>query len=172
MTRNWPSFRTGDAEFLERRRKLRDRYHGALLGLAAGDALGTTLEFKTPGTFKPLSDMVGGGPFNLQPGQWTDDPCGRARMPRRLLRSLENQVGEEGSHRRIWDRFHNGEVIFIIRRKCNTDRSSPSIPLRKCTTLNFVCFCLCLLIDRVGPPVGDCFSNWDARKGVRFWTVG
>jgi hypothetical protein len=22
------------------------------------------------------------------------------------------------------------------------------------------------------PPVGDCFSNWDARKGVRFWTVG
>jgi ADP-ribosyl-[dinitrogen reductase] hydrolase len=31
------------------------------------------LEFKTPGTFKPLSDMVGGGPFNLQPGQWTDD---------------------------------------------------------------------------------------------------
>jgi ADP-ribosyl-[dinitrogen reductase] hydrolase len=31
------------------------------------------LEFKTPGTFKPLSDMVGGGPFNLQSGQWTDD---------------------------------------------------------------------------------------------------
>ena len=56
-----------DAEFMERRRKLRDRYHGAMLGLAAGDALGTTLEFKTPGTFKPLSDMVGGGPFNLQP---------------------------------------------------------------------------------------------------------
>jgi len=53
--------------------KLRGRYHGALLGLAAGDALGTTLEFKSPGTFKPLSDMVGGGPFNLQPGQWTDD---------------------------------------------------------------------------------------------------
>ena len=62
-----------DNEFLARRRRLRDRYHGALLGLAVGDALGTTLEFKTPGTFKPLSDMVGGGPFNLQPGQWTDD---------------------------------------------------------------------------------------------------
>jgi hypothetical protein len=62
-----------DNEFLARRRRLRDRYHGALLGLAAGDALGTTLEFKAPDTFKPLSDMVGGGPFNLQPGQWTDD---------------------------------------------------------------------------------------------------
>jgi len=27
------------------------KYRGALLGLAVGDALGTTLEFKRPGTF-------------------------------------------------------------------------------------------------------------------------
>jgi ADP-ribosylglycohydrolase len=40
-----------------------DRYRGALLGLAVGDALGTTLEFKAPGTFKPIADMIGGGPF-------------------------------------------------------------------------------------------------------------
>ncbi len=51
----------------------RDRYRGCLLGLAAGDALGTTLEFRQPGTFSPVEDMVGGGPFDLQPGQWTDD---------------------------------------------------------------------------------------------------
>jgi len=50
-----------------------DRYRGALLGLAAGDALGTTLEFTRPGAFTPISDMVGGGPFHLQPGQWSDD---------------------------------------------------------------------------------------------------
>jgi ADP-ribosylglycohydrolase len=50
-----------------------DRYRGCLLGLAAGDALGTTLEFEGPGTFEPLTDMVGGGPFNLKPGEWTDD---------------------------------------------------------------------------------------------------
>lgn len=49
------------------------RYRGSLLGLAVGDALGTTLEFKSPGTFPPLTDMVGGGPFHLEPGQWTDD---------------------------------------------------------------------------------------------------
>src|SRR5512137_101985 len=53
--------------------EIRDRYRGALLGLAAGDALGTTLEFKRPGTFAPITDMVGGGPFHLKPGQWTDD---------------------------------------------------------------------------------------------------
>jgi ADP-ribosyl-[dinitrogen reductase] hydrolase len=52
---------------------LTDRYHGALLGLAAGDALGTTVEFRSPGTFEPVTDIVGGGPFNLEPGQWTDD---------------------------------------------------------------------------------------------------
>jgi ADP-ribosyl-[dinitrogen reductase] hydrolase len=52
---------------------LRDRYRGALLGLAVGDALGTTVEFKAPGTFKPVTDLVGGGPFSLSPGQWTDD---------------------------------------------------------------------------------------------------
>jgi ADP-ribosylglycohydrolase len=52
---------------------LLERYRGALLGLAAGDALGTTLEFSAPGTFDPIDDMHGGGPFRLQPGQWTDD---------------------------------------------------------------------------------------------------
>jgi ADP-ribosylglycohydrolase len=51
----------------------KDRYRGALLGLATGDALGTTLEFEAPESFQPLMDMVGGGPFNLKPGQWTDD---------------------------------------------------------------------------------------------------
>jgi len=50
-----------------------DRYTGALLGLAAGDALGTTLEFHAPGSFEPIADMNGGGPFALDPGQWTDD---------------------------------------------------------------------------------------------------
>ena len=51
----------------------RDRAVGALVGLAVGDAVGTTLEFKRPGSFTPIDDMVGGGPFDLEPGQWTDD---------------------------------------------------------------------------------------------------
>lgn len=51
----------------------RDRAVGALVGLAVGDAVGTALEFRAPGTFTPIDDMVGGGPFGLEPGQWTDD---------------------------------------------------------------------------------------------------
>ena len=46
----------------------RNRHRGALFGLAAGDAVGTTLEFRQPGTFQPIDDMVGGGPFGLAPG--------------------------------------------------------------------------------------------------------
>ena len=53
--------------------KLVDRYRGALFGLAVGDALGTTVEFKPRGSFRPVTDMLGGGPFALEPGQWTDD---------------------------------------------------------------------------------------------------
>ncbi len=50
-----------------------ERYRGCLLGLAVGDAVGTTLEFSPPGTFAPIDDMLGGGPFGLRAGEWTDD---------------------------------------------------------------------------------------------------
>ena len=52
---------------------IKDRAIGAILGLAVGDAVGTTLEFEVRDTYEPLTDMVGGGPFGLKPGQWTDD---------------------------------------------------------------------------------------------------
>ncbi len=51
----------------------RERFRGSLLGLAIGDAVGTTAECARRGTFAPLTDLVGGGPFGLTPGQWTDD---------------------------------------------------------------------------------------------------
>lgn len=50
-----------------------DRFRGCLLGLAVGDAVGTTVEFRARGSFEPVTDLVGGGPFGLAPGQWTDD---------------------------------------------------------------------------------------------------
>jgi ADP-ribosyl-[dinitrogen reductase] hydrolase len=65
------------------------RYQGCLLGLAAGDALGTTLEFMRPGSFSLIDDIVGGGPFNLAPGEWTDDTS----MALCLAESLIEKVG-------------------------------------------------------------------------------
>lgn len=54
---------------------LQERARGAFVGLAAGDALGTTLEFTGPlDPFTPqVTQIVGGGPFGLPAGAWTDD---------------------------------------------------------------------------------------------------
>ncbi|HEY9653824.1 MAG TPA: ADP-ribosylglycohydrolase family protein [Coleofasciculaceae cyanobacterium] len=71
-----------------------ERYRGCLLGLAVGDAVGTTLEFCSPGTFTPINDMVGGGPFGLEPGQWTDDTS----MALCLAQSLIEQRGFVPTH--------------------------------------------------------------------------
>ncbi|KPA07704.1 ADP-ribosylarginine hydrolase Tri1 [Pantoea agglomerans] len=49
-----------------------DKAKGLLMGLAVGDAVGTTLEFQARDS-SHIYDMVGGGPFNLKAGEWTDD---------------------------------------------------------------------------------------------------
>ncbi|MBB6020388.1 ADP-ribosyl-[dinitrogen reductase] hydrolase [Paenibacillus sp. JGP012] len=67
----------------------KDRFGGCLIGLAVGDALGTTVEFSAPGTFEPVTDMIGGGVFGLEAGQWTDDTS----MALCLAESLIRQQG-------------------------------------------------------------------------------
>jgi ADP-ribosyl-[dinitrogen reductase] hydrolase len=52
---------------------MNDRRRGALIGLAIGDALGAAVEFRSPGTFAPVTGYRGGGPHGLAPGEWTDD---------------------------------------------------------------------------------------------------
>jgi len=66
-----------------------DRFAGTLLGLAAGDAVGTAVEFRPRRSFEPVTDMVGGGPFRLQAGQWTDDTS----MALCLAESLRERAG-------------------------------------------------------------------------------
>jgi ADP-ribosyl-[dinitrogen reductase] hydrolase len=51
----------------------KERFRGCLLGLACGDAVGAAVEFRPRGSFPAVSDMIGGGPFHLKPGEWTDD---------------------------------------------------------------------------------------------------
>lgn len=65
---------------------------GTLLGLAAGDAFGTTLEFRAleAPPFPTLAtgphvDITGGGPFDVEPGQVTDDSQMAACLAASLL---------------------------------------------------------------------------------------
>lgn len=62
-----PPFSSGSAHHR------RERYRGALLGLAVGDALGTTLEFCPRDYYPTHTEMLGGGAFDVAPGEWTDD---------------------------------------------------------------------------------------------------
>lgn len=82
------------------------RIIGCLLGLAVGDAVGTTLEFRKKGSFTPITDMVGGGPFRLEPGQWTDDTS----MALCLAHSLIHCRGFDAADqmRRYCNWYHHG----------------------------------------------------------------
>ena len=86
---------------------VRDRAKGALLGLAVGDALGTTLEFHERDNEPRIVDITGGGPFQLPPGCWTDDTAMALALADSLL------AAESLDCRDLMDRFvawwRNGE---------------------------------------------------------------
>lgn len=63
----------------------KQRYRGALLGLAVGDALGVPAEFKPRGCFPKVTEIEGGGVFHLTPGEWTDDTTMALCMAQSLI---------------------------------------------------------------------------------------
>ena len=62
-----------DPATLTAARSLRERFQGALLGLATGDAVAAPTQYRRRGTFTPVGDLIGGGPFDLPRGAWSDD---------------------------------------------------------------------------------------------------
>ena len=64
---------------------LKNRYRGCLVGLAVGDALGVPLEFSKRGSLPLVTEMIGQGPFNLKPGEWTDDTSMALCMAQSLI---------------------------------------------------------------------------------------
>jgi ADP-ribosyl-[dinitrogen reductase] hydrolase len=78
-----------------------------LIGLAIGDAVGTTLEFSDRDANPPLTDMVGGGPFALEAGQWTDDTAMALALGSSLL--CCDGVDEADLMARFWSWFDAGD---------------------------------------------------------------
>lgn len=76
---------TRSPEVLDAARTLRERFQGALLGLAVGDALAAHTQFRKPGSFAPVGDLLGGGPFDLPRGAWTDDTAMSLLLAESLL---------------------------------------------------------------------------------------
>ena len=83
-----------------------NRFRGCLLGLAVGDAIGTTVEFKPRGSFPTVTDMVGGGPFQMKPGQWTDDTSMALCLATSLI--FNNGFDPIDQMDRYWDWYQNG----------------------------------------------------------------
>jgi ADP-ribosylglycohydrolase len=72
-------------DVMDAARTLRERFQGALLGLAVGDALAAHTQFRKPGTFAAVGDLLGGGPFDQPRGAWTDDTAMALLLAESLL---------------------------------------------------------------------------------------
>ena len=90
---------------------LLDRFRGCLLGLAVGDAVGVTAEFKPRGTFEPVTDMVGGGHFGLPAGAWTDDTSMALCLATSLLE--KNGFDAQDQMERYWRWYQEGYLCSI-----------------------------------------------------------
>ena len=96
-------------EVLDAARTLRDRFQGALLGLAVGDALAAHTQFRKPGSFAPVGDLLGGGPFDLPRGAWTDDTAMALLLAESLLeRGFDAQ--DQVSRYARWQREGHGSA--------------------------------------------------------------
>lgn len=85
-------------------RSLRERFLGALLGLAVGDAAAAATQYRRAGTFSPVGDLIGGGPFDLPPGGWSDDTAMALCLADSLLACGGFEARDQVDRYRRWQR--------------------------------------------------------------------
>jgi ADP-ribosyl-[dinitrogen reductase] hydrolase len=93
-----------DEPMLSAAQRLRDRFQGALLGLALGDALAAPTQFRKPGSFAPVGDLLGGGPFNLPRGGWSDDTAMALCLAESLVETDGMDNRDQAERYRRWQR--------------------------------------------------------------------
>lgn len=93
-----------DQEALSAARGLRGRFHGALLGLATGDALAAATQYRKPGTFGTVGDLLGGGPFDLPRGAWSDDTAMVLCLAESLIECQGFDAKDQVERYKLWQR--------------------------------------------------------------------
>lgn len=83
-------------------RGLRGRFVGALVGLAVGDAIAAATQYGRPGRFAPVGDMLGGGPYDLPRGAWSDDTAMALCLAESLLESNGFDVRDQVERYHRW----------------------------------------------------------------------
>lgn len=106
--RDWTSAAAGEADLLlepstlAAARGLRERFLGALLGLAVGDAVAAATQFRRPDRFAPVGDLLGGGPFDLPRGAWSDDTAMALCLAESLLECNGFDAGDQVERYTRW----------------------------------------------------------------------
>lgn len=138
-----------------------DRATGALLGLAVGDALGATLEFKPRDTYAPLTGMAGGGPFALPAGMWTDDTSMALALADSLIARGELDPAD------------------LMRRFLNWWRKGEYSPMGECFDIGVTTRAALARFERSGDPMAGDDDPMTAGNGslmrlapVAIWGVG
>jgi ADP-ribosylglycohydrolase len=83
-------------------RGVRERFIGSLVGLAVGDAVAAATQYQRPGRFAPVGDMLGGGPFDLPRGAWSDDTAMALCLADSLLESNGFDARDQVERYRRW----------------------------------------------------------------------
>ncbi|HYX75280.1 MAG TPA: ADP-ribosylglycohydrolase family protein [Steroidobacteraceae bacterium] len=106
--RGWLPLRSAESDpllepaTLEAARGLRERFQGTLLGLATGDAVAAATQHRRAGRFTPVGDMLGGGPFDLPRGAWSDDTAMALCLAESLLEREGFDARDQVARYRRW----------------------------------------------------------------------
>lgn len=99
-----------------------DRYErilGGFFGVACGDAMGGTLEFMSKDDIKRkygyLKDIIGGGCWDLKPGEVTDDTMMTIAVAEGIMDNPENPIEDIGKHFIEWYDNKPKDIGNIIR---------------------------------------------------------
>lgn len=100
--------------------KLMARIKGGMYGVAVGDALGGTTEFMTEREIKEkygyLTEIIGGGVWNLEPGEVTDDTMMTLCVADGLLENKEEPMEAIGHFFMEWYQSRPKDIGNIIHR--------------------------------------------------------
>lgn len=98
---------------------LLDRIRGGLYGVAVGDALGGTTEFMSrtgiQKTHGYLTEIIGGGVWDLEPGEVTDDTMMTLCVAEGIIEQPDAPMAAIGEHFLTWYRSDPKDIGNIIR---------------------------------------------------------
>lgn len=95
-----------------------DKIKGGLFGVAIGDALGGTTEFMSEREIKnkygQLTDIIGGGVWQLSPGEVTDDTAMTLCVAKGIIQSPDDPIPHMGEEFLSWYAQKPKDVGIII----------------------------------------------------------